>query len=763
MYIDYKLPTALLAVKENDPWHNRLGHPGSTVLKILGLPDTETSCQICNISKARRLPFNHHFDQVESPLDSIHIDLVGPITPESLSGFRYLLTIVDQATSFKIIKLLKKKSESFDQFVIAKNFMENQQNRKMKRLTSDRGGEFVNDKFKKMAENCGFTHILSPPYLTDNHTDLAEIMDQDPAHIAYPSEETTVEEPNTSHTQTDSGNACNSEDTKSQQQLNSSNRPPRLKVIGPRHPTLITSSVDPLHILPYTRRPKSYLTVSEETPKTYYGALRSENRLAWLSAIEKELSTMDKLKVWNVIDLKKDYKLVGTTWVFKVKKNHLNQVIERKARLCAQGFRQTLGIDFDKTYSPTGRLNSLRALIAHACLNKLDFHQIDVKSAFLNAPLRETVYLNIPQGLSVDRRQYCLRLNKAIYGLKQAPLAWYTRLQEWLQNAGFTTCKLDPCVFYRSEPDKVWIYVHVDDIAIFGKNLDIFKKEIDNEFKIKDMGPADLLLGVKISQLDNGIGMDQQHFVESLLELYGMQDCKPVSTPLVPNKHLGPATEEERTAFDALQINFRSAVGSINYLSTATRPDLSFAVSSLSQHLEKPGIQHWKAFLHVLKYLRGTQEVGLWYSRKGEAGLIAYSDADWGNSEYKSLCDLTSELLWFRQLCHEANILSLNTAITVWEDNQSCINIANGNCNFNNKRMKHVDIQLHFVKEAIQSQLITLQYAPTTEMLADFLTKSVPKPTLVRALAKLSVFRLGVRGDVEKQSHNELRLVNPSL
>ncbi|MBW0534259.1 hypothetical protein O181_073974 [Austropuccinia psidii MF-1] len=142
------------------------------------------------------------------------------------------------------------------------------------------------------------------------------------------------------------------------------------------------------------------------------------------------------------------------------------------------------------------------------------------------------------------------------------------------------------------------------------------------------MGPPNLLLGMKISQLEEGIGMDQQHFVESLLELYGMQDHKPVSTPLVPNKHLGPATEEERIAFDSLQINFRSAVGSINYLSTATRPALSFEVSSLSQYHEKPGIQHWKAFLHVLKYLCGTQEMGLWYSQKGEAGLIAYSNAD---------------------------------------------------------------------------------------------------------------------------------------
>ncbi|MBW0567377.1 hypothetical protein O181_107092 [Austropuccinia psidii MF-1] len=267
-----------------------------------------------------------------------------------------------------------------------------------------------------------------------------------------------------------------------------------------------------------------------------------------------------------------------------------------------QGFRQTLEVDFNKTYAPPGILNSLRALITHACLNKLDFRQVYIKSAFLNAPLNKTVYLNIPQGLVIDCRQYCLCLNKAIYCLKQAPLAWYT----CLQNAGFVTCKLDPFVFHRNNPEKVWIYVHVHNIAIFGKNLHIFKKEIANEFEIKDMGPTDLLLGVKISKLEEGIGMDQQNFVESLLELYWMQDCKPVSTPLVPNEHLGPATEEERIAFESLQIHFRSAFRTINYLSTATWPDLSLAVSSLSQYLENPGIQHWRAFLHVLKYLCGT-------------------------------------------------------------------------------------------------------------------------------------------------------------
>ncbi|MBW0504462.1 hypothetical protein O181_044177 [Austropuccinia psidii MF-1] len=370
---------------------------------------------------------------------------------------------------------------------------------------------------------------------------------------------------------------------------------------------------------------------SEETLSTYHSGLKSDKKSECMKAIGKELLTMDRLDGCDIIDLKKEYKLVGTMWVFKLRRNHLNQVIEHKARLCAQGFTQTPGIDFNNTYALTGRLNSIRALIAHACINKLDFHQIDIKSAFLNAPLNKKVYLSIPQGLSIDCCRYCLRLKKAIYGLKQAPLAWYTRLKLWLQSVGFMTCKLDLCVFHRKDPEHLWIYVQVDYFALFGKNLHIFKKEIHYKFDIKDMGPADLLLGVKINQQEESITLDQHHFIKSLLDSYSMQDCKAESTPLVPNEHLVPATEDERNAFNSVQVNFRSAIGSINYLSTATHPDLSFAMSSLSQYLEKPGIQHWKAFLHVLRYLQGTWEVRLCYSQDGRPGLIAFSDADWGN------------------------------------------------------------------------------------------------------------------------------------
>ncbi|MBW0479357.1 hypothetical protein O181_019072 [Austropuccinia psidii MF-1] len=168
-------------------------------------------------------------------------------------------------------------------------------------------------------------------------------------------------------------------------------------------------------------------------------------------------------------------------------------------------------------------------------------------------------------------------------------------------------------------------------MEIFGKNIQPFKKQIHKEFRNKDTGPADLLLGVKIQHLEEGITLDQQHFVDSLLDLYRMANCKAVSMLLVPNEHMGAATKDEEKAFKSIKFNLRSSVGSINYLSMASCPDLSHTVSSLSPHLQRPGIPHGRAFLKVLKYLHGTQEMGILYNQKGSPGLITFSNADWGN------------------------------------------------------------------------------------------------------------------------------------
>ncbi|MBW0463239.1 hypothetical protein O181_002954 [Austropuccinia psidii MF-1] len=354
--------------------------------------------------------------------------------------------------------------------------------------------------------------------------------------------------------------------------------PRHIKVIGPQHPTLINSEIDSTNILTFSRRPKTYRTTSKDCPQTFNSALNSQLKDEWSRAVNKEFNSMNRLQVWDVIELKSDYRLVGTAWVFKTKRDPQGNVLECKAHLCAQGFSQTSGIDYHKTYSPTGRLNSLRSLIAMVATCNLQFHQSDVNSAFLNAPLSEIVYLSIPQGMMTDRQKFCLKLRKAIYGLKQAPLAWYERLKAWLLKTGFRACLMDPCVFFCQQPSDLWLYIHMDDIAIFGSNIEPFKKEISLEFDIKDIGMEDLLLGVKVGHSSSHVSLDQQHFTKSLLDLYGMSNCRPVATPLLPNKHLSPATENEVSAFNSLGISYCSAIGSINYLSTATRPDLYFTV-----------------------------------------------------------------------------------------------------------------------------------------------------------------------------------------
>jgi hypothetical protein len=560
---------------------------------------------------------------------------------------------------------------------------------------------------------------------------------------------------------------------------------PRISVVGPRHPTLISSNILETNVLPFCRCPaRALVTAASSIPTHYNQALLSVEAKGWAGAIKTELKAMERLAVWEVVDRTPNLKTVGTTWVFK-KKDDRNANIIFKARLCAQGFSQTHGVDFSKTFAPTGRLNSLQALISHAAATGLAFQQLDVKTAFLNADLKEEVYLSIPQGVNEDKKSKCLKLKKAIYGLKQAPLAWHNRLSTWLLSVGFISSIADPCVFFRLDKCPVWLFIHVDDIAVFGKDLNVFKDKIKHKFDMKDLGQANLLLGIKVIHDPLAIMLSQEHYIGSLLDLYGMTNCRSVATPLVPGSHLDKATIEEIDCFNSLGVHFCSAVGALSYLSSATRPDISFAVSSLLQFLEAPGINHWEAFTHVLRYLAGTQHDSLIYHRDVVAPLEGYTDANWGNcltsrrsvtgfltlfnehligwktkkqpvvlissckAEYCALTDFSCELLWICQLVTEIGLCKINTRTVVHKDNQSFIAVANFEANTNSRRIKHVEIQLHFIREVINKKRIIVVYTPTNKMLADFLTKAVPRPALVTLLQNVGLFRLDKREGVE--------------
>ncbi|MBW0475846.1 hypothetical protein O181_015561 [Austropuccinia psidii MF-1] len=444
--------------------------------------------------------------------------------------------------------------------------------------------------------------------------------------------------------------------------------------------------------------------------------MESKDKREWMLAINKELLNMENLGVCSIEDSKKNDHMIVMAWVFKVKREYNYEVIEHKARLCAQGFHQIEVLDYLSTFSPTGRLSSLRVLISHAAANGFQFHQMDVKSTFLNAPLDEDLTLKIPDGINEDPNRKVLRLHKAIYGLKQAPLAW------------------------RGEKP-VCIYVHVDHLAIFRPDLASFKMEIEKAFDMKDLGEAGLLL-----------------------ERYS-----PVNTPLKPNLKLNIATREEETAFADLNINYQSAIGALNYISTNTRPNITFAVSHLSHFLAKPEIMHWTACVQVLRYLYHTKKLLLHYSKGGKEGIVAYADADWGNSvinrisssgyivmvnghlvswrtkkqntvshstteaEYKALTNMTKEVEWLIQLLEEIDLNEGNPTPQLFNDNKGAIDLALSNANHNGFKNNHMDIKYYYIRDLIKNSVINLKYISTNVMAADFLTKSVGKTILLQS------------------------------
>ncbi|PLW26727.1 hypothetical protein PCASD_20149 [Puccinia coronata f. sp. avenae] len=398
-------------------------------------------------------------------------------------------------------------------------------------------------------------------------------------------------------------------------------------------------------------------------------------------------------------------------------------------------------------------------LIIFALDRGLLFHQINIKSAFLNAPLKEDIFLNPPQGVDIPAN-HVLKLKKAMYGLKQAPNAWHKTLSDWLFQIGFCRCKAEPCVFWRKG---TFLYLHVDDLAIFSKDPEAFKEEVRSRFQIKDLGESNLLLGMNVIQTNESITLTQSHYIDVQLERFNCTHLHPASTPMKPEGQLVKATNEEKLSHINSGNNYRALIGALNYLSVTTRPDITFAVSSLSQFLNEPGSAHWDAGIQVLRYLKGSKDIGLKLSKSDspDIKLVGYADADWascpesrrlvsgnlvllnGNviswkskkqptlslslteAEYKSLGDITKEIMWIKTLLKKIFNVKIKDATPIFEDNQGAIALANNESNHSNFKTKHMNLRHHFIRREINIKSIALHYVPTHLMLADFLTKSL--------------------------------------
>ncbi|XP_074298256.1 uncharacterized protein LOC141629094 [Silene latifolia] len=379
------------------------------------------------------------------------------------------------------------------------------------------------------------------------------------------------------------------------------------------------------------------LSISED-PVSFRKAKESDNYEKWLIAMKEEMKSMDDNKVWDLVVLPEGSKAVGSKWVYKTKRDSKGNIERYKARLVAKGFTQKDGIDYKETFSPVSKKDSLRIVLALVAHYDLELHQMDVKTAFLNGELEKEVYMDQPEGFaSPGNEDKVCRLRKSIYGLKQASRQWYLKFNDTITSYGFVEITVDRCIYIKISGSRFIILVlYVDDILLAANDLGMLhdvKKYLSKNFEMKDMGETSYVIGIEIFR-DRSQGLlrlSQKAYIDKVLERYRMNECSAGIVPIQKgdkfSKMQCPRNELERKEME--KIPYASVVGSLNYVQTCTRPDISFAVGMLGRYQSNPGMDHWKAANKVLRYLQGTKELMLTYRRSDHLEVIGYSDSDY--------------------------------------------------------------------------------------------------------------------------------------
>jgi hypothetical protein len=513
----------------------------------------------------------------------------------------------------------------------------------------------------------------------------------------------------------------------------------------------------------------AFSSQERSVPKTMKQAMSCKDKDHWQSAIQSEVSSLVKNQTFEVVELPAGKRKIGLNWVFKIKEDQNGNIERYKARCTVLGNLQREGIDYGETFSPVVRYSTLRTLLALAALRGYYIHQMDVDTAFLYGilPDDEEVYVDIPPGYPVPsnlKGTQCLaaRVRKGIYGLKQSPRLWNKTLSDFMLSIGFTVSSSDPCLYSRvTDGQTVYVTVFVDDLVISGstlKAIDKFKRELKEKFSMKDLGELKYVLGIRVTRnWKNGeIYLDQEKYCNDLLTRFRMCDCNPASIPLQPNIHLKRDTNQDKVK----TYPYREVVGSLMYLMVTTRPDISFAVSYLARYLNCFGSEHISAAKQILRYIKGSSKRKITYGNQSNELVVGYSDSDWASdketsrsvsgyvfflaggpiswatktqptialssteAEYMALTMAATEAMAITMLCNDL-MMDISQPILIYEDNKGAIAMSMNPVR--NNRNKHIAIKHHFIREKIQNKDIMLEYVSTSKMIADTLTKALPK------------------------------------
>jgi Reverse transcriptase (RNA-dependent DNA polymerase) len=481
-----------------------------------------------------------------------------------------------------------------------------------------------------------------------------------------------------------------------------------------------------------------------------------------------KIATLECTGTWATVPRPPGKNIIGLKWVFRIKHNTDGSVEKYKARLVARGFTQVFSEDYYDTFSPVAKLSSFRTILALAVCHDWDIESFDFNSAYLNGKLGEDeeIYMQLPPRYEGQGEDMVKRLQKSLYGLKQAGRKWYDALTHALIDLGFCVTHADLGVFYkRTERHILILVVHVDDCIFTGSSPELiakYKKKFDAHYKLTDLGPVSWLLGIKITRncAKCTISLSQTTYIESILKRFTLSNAKPYATPIMPGViySRGNSPSAPIKADRMRKVPYREAIGSLMYASVTTQPNITYAVLTLSQFLDNPGNAHWEAVKRIFRYLSGTRSLELTFGSECH-DLVGYSDADgtmqdhwhaisrhvflidggaisWSSrkqelvtlstaeAKYVATMHAAKEALWLRRLIHEI-FPSLARPTPLHCDSQSVLKLIKDN-NYQ-ARTKHIDICYHFIRQVAQTKVLELIYCPTDNMTADILTKALPK------------------------------------
>ncbi|GJW77026.1 putative ribonuclease H-like domain-containing protein [Tanacetum coccineum] len=374
--------------------------------------------------------------------------------------------------------------------------------------------------------------------------------------------------------------------------------------------------------------------LSQEEPKKVIHALKDPS---WIEAMQEELLQFKLQEVWTLVDLPNRKRAIGTKWVFRNKKDEMGIVIRNKARLVAQGYTQEEGIDYDEVFAHVARIEAIRLFLAYASFKDFMVYQMDVKSAFLYGKIEEEVYVCQPPGFEdLDFPDRVYKVEKALYGLHQAPRAWYETLSLILldkkKQNGFFKREFTKLLFIKQlhKCDIFTVQVYVDDI-IFGSTkkelCNAFEKLMHEKFQMSSMGELTFFLGLQVQQKKDGIFISQDKYVVEILKKFRFTEVKTASTPMETQKPL--LKDEDGEEVDVHM--YRSMIGSLMYL-TSLRPDIMFAVCACARYQVNPKVSHLYAMKRIFRYLKGQPKLGLWYLKDSPFDLVAYTDSDYARA-----------------------------------------------------------------------------------------------------------------------------------